>query len=106
MSHRPETSPTVHSSGSTVVWLAGGQVLHALPRLGDMLVTQDTDGLMWQLVPMGCQAVGLTDRQKSALGEKSTFGDFFHIYWNQFSQEAALLELYFYRELVNERIAN
>lgn len=82
MSHRPETSPTVHSKGSTVVWLASGQVLHALPRLWDMLVTQDTDGLTRQLVPMGCQADGLTDMQESVLGEKSTFWGLLCIYWN------------------------
>lgn len=106
MSHRSEPSPTVHSSGSTVVWLAAGQVLLALPRLGEMLVTLDTDGLMWQLVPLGCQADGLTDRQESMLGEKSTFCSVLCIYWNQFSQQVALLELCFNRELVNERIAN
>lgn len=86
MSHRSEPPFTVHSSGSTVAWLAGGQGLHALPRLGDVLVTQDTDGLTWQLVPIGCQADGLTDRQKSVLGEKPTFWGFLLIYCNQFLQ--------------------
>lgn len=77
MSHRSKTSPTVHSNDSIVVWLASGQVLHALPRLWDMLVTQDTDGLT-----DGCQADGLTDMQESVLGEKSTFWGLLCIYWN------------------------
>lgn len=71
-----------------------------------MLVTQDTAGLTWQLVPMGCQADGLTDSQESVLGEKSVFWGLLSIYWNQFSQQVALLELCFHRELVNERTTN
>lgn len=41
-----------------------------------MLVTQDTDSLAWQLIPMGCQADGLTDRQESVLEKKSTYWGF------------------------------
>lgn len=72
-----------------------------------MLIAQDTGSLARQLVPIGLQADGLTDRPESVLEEKSTCWGLLHdLLELTFSQQVALLEFCFHGELFNEKITD